>query len=269
MHPIERLRYVARAKGGDQRLVVRETASALRGLGLDTAGLLVACRRIVERHPASGPLWWLCSSVLAAPDPMVAASRLAAELEADPTPDVLVDVLPADATVCLIGWPDLIGEAILRRGDLTALAVDAGGEGAAFVRRLERADVAAEVVEPAGVASAVLHADVVLIEALAASPTDVVATCGSRAAASVGYTSEVPVWLVVGAGRCLPEATLGEMAARITDLARPWHAEAEAVPTALASHLVRPDGLTALGDRSSSLAAECPPAPELFRASPV
>ena len=35
MHPIERLRYVARSHGGDQRLLVRETAGALSGLGLD------------------------------------------------------------------------------------------------------------------------------------------------------------------------------------------------------------------------------------------
>ncbi len=63
MHPIERLRYVARASGGDQRMLVRETAGALRGLGFDPAGLVVACRRIVERHPNSGPMWWLCATV--------------------------------------------------------------------------------------------------------------------------------------------------------------------------------------------------------------
>ena len=105
MHPIERLRYVARASGGDQRMLVRETAGALRGLGFDPAGLVVACRRIVERHPTSGPMWWLCASVLAAADPYRCAASLADDLEADPTPDVLVEALPDDATVCVVGGP--------------------------------------------------------------------------------------------------------------------------------------------------------------------
>ena len=92
-------------------MLVRETAGALRGLGFDPAGLVVACRRIVERHPSSGPLWWLCASVLAAPDPYRCAAALADDIEMDPTPDLLVDALPDDATVCVVGWPDLIGEA--------------------------------------------------------------------------------------------------------------------------------------------------------------
>src|ERR1700755_1982932 len=114
VHPIERLRYVARASGGDQRMLVRETAGAIRGLQFEPAGLVVACRRIVERHPTSGPLWWLCSSVLAATEPFAVASELADRIEEDPTPDVLIDLLPADATVCVLGWPDLAGEAVLR-----------------------------------------------------------------------------------------------------------------------------------------------------------
>ena len=125
VHPIERLRYLARSSGADPRVMVRETAAALRGLGIDPAGLVVACRRIVERHPTSGPLWWLCAHMLTAADPYATARRLADEIDADLTPDVLIDSLPADATVCVVGWPDLAGEAILRRGDIRVLAIDA------------------------------------------------------------------------------------------------------------------------------------------------
>ena len=70
MHPIERLRYVARSSGADQALLVRETAGALAGLGFDPPGLVTACRRILDRHLASGPLWWLCARVLTANDPL-------------------------------------------------------------------------------------------------------------------------------------------------------------------------------------------------------
>src|SRR3954447_19685832 len=107
MHPIERLRYVARSSGGDQRMLVRETAGALRGLGFDPAGLPVACRGIVERHPNSGPLWAVCGSVRARADPYRGGAALAGAIEMGPTPGRLVDGLPDGATVCIVGWPDL------------------------------------------------------------------------------------------------------------------------------------------------------------------
>ena len=69
MHPIERLRYVARSSGAPQEVLVRETAGALAALGFDAAGLVTACRRILDRHPVSGPLWWLCARVLTSNDP--------------------------------------------------------------------------------------------------------------------------------------------------------------------------------------------------------
>ena len=91
MHPIERLRYVARARGADAESLVRETAGALRGLGLDTAGLVVACRRIVERHPTCGPLWWLCARMLTSSDPMAASRVAIEEIECVATVDRLID----------------------------------------------------------------------------------------------------------------------------------------------------------------------------------
>lgn len=268
MHPIERLRYVARASGGDQRMLVRETAGALRGLGFDPAGLVVACRRIVERHPTSGPMWWLCASVLAAPDPYRCAAELADLIEADPTPDVLVDALPDNATVCVVGWPDLIGEALLRRGDATVLAVDCdddSGGSAAFVRRLQRADVEAEIVPAAGVAAAVLVSDVVVVEALAATATELLATAGSRALASVAYCAEVPVWAVVGRGRILPPPLFEAMTLRLDDVRVPWEADAETVPLALFHWLGGPGGVAPMAE--STFQPECPMSHELLRSS--
>lgn len=273
MHPIERLRYVARSSGDDQRMLVRETAGALRGLGFDPAGLVVACRRIVERHPHSGPMWWLCASVLAAPDPYRCAAALADDLEADPTPDVLVDALPDAATVCVVGWPDLIGEALLRRGDATVLAVDTSDLGygdsgmgsSAFVRRLQHADVDAEVVPAAGLGAAVLASDVVVIEALAACGSELLAAAGSRALASVGYCSEVPVWAVVGRGRCLPPALFEAMGSRQAEHRVPWDAPAEAVPLGLSHWTVGPQGVVPSPD--ATLAPECPMSYELLRSS--
>ena len=54
MHPIERLRYVARVGGVDQGELVREASSALGGFGSDVGGLIVSCRRLLDRHPTAG-----------------------------------------------------------------------------------------------------------------------------------------------------------------------------------------------------------------------
>lgn len=265
MHPIERLRYIARTSGVDQRTLVAETADALRALRTDPAGLVVSCRRIVERHPTSGPLWWMSAHLLTSTDPASTARELAGHIELDPTPDLLVDALPDNATVCVLGWPDLAGEAVLRRGDLQVLAVDALDQGSAFVRRLQRNDVEAEVVEPSGIAAAVMHSDVVLVEALAAGPRQVLAVRGSLAAASVGYCAEVPVWAVVGRGRRLPERAFDQLASAAASARRPWYAETEAVPLALASTIADDSGPRPLGDEP--LVAECPLAPELLHAA--
>lgn len=53
MHPIERLRYVAHAIGADPATLVSETELALRDLQNEPAGLVLACRRILERHPTA------------------------------------------------------------------------------------------------------------------------------------------------------------------------------------------------------------------------
>src|SRR5437660_12821098 len=99
MHPIERLRYVARADGAGPSLLVREAAGALAGFADDPAALVTACRRLVDRHPTAGPMWWLAARVLAADDPGMEAWSSAQVLDDDVTPSVLADHLPADATV--------------------------------------------------------------------------------------------------------------------------------------------------------------------------
>jgi hypothetical protein len=245
--------------------MVGETASALRGMGVDPAGLVIACRRIIERHPTSGPLWWLCAHMLTAPDPYVTARRLAEEIDSDPTPEVLIDSIPTDITVCVVGWPDLAGEAIVRRGDIRVLAIDADDQAGSFVRRLDRADVAADVIEPGGVAAAVLAADLVIVEALATSSSELIAARGSRAAASVAYCSEVPVWAVSGIGRCLPERALLSLVERIGDVRAPWLAEADVMPLALFSHVATANGVVTIDE--ATMVAECPLAHELLHTS--
>jgi hypothetical protein len=210
-------------------------------------------------------LWWLCASLLAANDPFRAAWGLADLIDDDPTPNHLLQLLPDDATVCVVGWPDLIGEALLRRGDTNVLVIDANDEGSRLVRRLERVDVQAETVPAAGVAAAVTASDLVLIEADAAGTDGALCSLGSHAAAAVAYCSEVPVWLVAGHGRRLPEQMWRAMCQRLSAAGDGWHHDVEVVPLAMMVAVLGPNGLAEAD--ANAMSAECPMAHELLRMS--
>ena len=192
---------------------------------------MAACRRIVDRHPTSAPLWWLCARVLTSPDGQREAWDAVDEIEGDRTAAELAFALPEDATVCVIGWPELVGDALPPRGDVEVLAVDSLGEGSGLVRRLVQAGIDAVDVPTSGLGAAVCSSDVLLLEAVAVGPTGFVAVSGSLAAATVARHAEVPVWLAAGVGRMLParmwDAVAGRRATRAAD---PWDLDEEVVP---------------------------------------
>jgi translation initiation factor 2B subunit (eIF-2B alpha/beta/delta family) len=262
MHPIERLRYVARATGYPQGMVVEEAARALATFTSDPQGLVTACRRLVSRQPASAPLVWLCARVLTAGDPRAEIRDALDELERDRTDAELAHALPDDATVLVLGWPEVVAEALPRRGDLEVLVVDVLSEGSGLVRRLLQSDVDAIDVPVAGLGAAAAEADVVVLEAGAVAPTEFLAVSGSRAAAAVARHAEVPVWLVAGVGRLLPERMWGPIRQRVlTD--ESWDADDEAVPLGLVDRIVGPDGPREVADALRR--TDCPVAPELFK----
>ena len=263
MHPIERLRYVARSSGAAQEVLVRETAAALAALGFDPPGLVTACRRILDRHPVSAPLWWLSARVLTANDPMDEAWIAADEITADRTGEHLAWELPDEGTVTVLGWPDVVGEALVRRGDLEVLVVDALGEGSGLVRRLLHADVDAMDVPAAGLGAAVAASDVVLLEASAIGPDGFVSIAGSRAAAAVGRTSDVQVWVAGGVGRLLPTRMWTALAGRLDTMGDPWELDDELVPLEGIERIATPDGVLSVVDALKRI--DCPIAPELFR----
>lgn len=265
MHPIERLRYVARASGADQELLVRESAAALAGLGVDPAGLVTACRRIIDRHVTSAPLWWLCARVLTAAEPASEGWDAADEIAADPTGSELAAALPDDAQVCCVGWPAVIGEAIVRRGDAQVLVIDSLGEGSGLARRLRRADVFADEVAPSGLGAAVVWSQLVLLEASAVGPDGFIGVAGSRAAAAVARHAGVPVWLVAGVGRLLPGSMWEALVRRFDEHGDPWANDDELVPLDLIDRLCGPAGPEPVADGLRR--TDCPVTPELFRAT--
>ena len=86
----------------------------------------------------------------------------------------------------------------------------------------------------------------------------------------MAYAAEIPVWLVVGRGRCLPDQVFDVVVERAVAAADvPWRAEAEALPLGLCSDVVRD---VARFDRETAvtvLDAGVPGRPELLRVSPM
>jgi translation initiation factor 2B subunit (eIF-2B alpha/beta/delta family) len=255
VHPIERLRYVARADGAGPSVLGREAAGALASFAEDPVALVTACRRLVERHPTAGTVWWLAARVLTAS--AADAWRAAEELEDDPTSSVLAASLPDDAAVLVIGWPELVSDALRRRGDLEVLVAESAADqsGTAFARRLRNAGVDAIEIPDAGIGAAAADVDIVLLEATAMGPDGFVAAAGSRAAAAVAQHAGVPVWVVAGVGRMLPGPLWEALAHRMDDGEDdPWDAADEVVPLDLADEVKGPHERTA-----------CPVAPELLK----
>lgn len=266
MHPMERLRSVARAEGAGPGRVAREAAGALTGLGGDTMSLVTACRRLIERHPAAGPVWWLASRVLCSSDPVDEAWRAAAELEADCTSAALAAALGEESTVVLVGWPEQAVDGVGRRGDIHVLLVSSEGESSGLSRRLAAAGTQVQDVSDAGLAAAVAGSDVVVLEATALGPGRFVAAPGSHAAAAVAHEAGVSVWLVAGVGRAVPARLWASLEASLEgSTTPPWERDHEFVSIALCDVIVGHEGPNSV--RNGPPPSECPVAPELLRPS--
>lgn len=262
MHPVERLRYVARATGYPQGVVVTETARALASFAGDPQGLVTSCRRMVQRQPGSAPLVWLCARALTAPDPRAEIRAALDEFDGDRTGVELAFALPDDARVVVLGWPEIVGTALPRRGDVEVRVVDVHQEGGGLVMTLVDNDVDALDVPLAGLGAAVATADLVLLEAAAVAPSEFLGISGSLAAASVARSVGVPVWVVAGVGRMLPDRMWQPMRERVlTD--EPWDADDEVVSLDLVDRIVGPTGVLEVADALRRI--DCPVATELFK----
>lgn len=261
MHPIERLRWVARAPEGDAAMVTVEAAGALATFADEPLGLVTACRRLISRRPECGPLWWLAARVLCAMDPELESALAAAEIEDDPTAEVLAGALPGGTVVCA-GWPEQSVAALAGRDPETSglVVVSRERRGHYWIDRVfDGIDLELVSPEPpAGhQAEAVGRAALILVEAEAVGPNGFVAPRGARALAAAGRAASRPVWLVAGVGRALPGSLYDALVAGLGDL--PF----EALPLSLVDEVATPTGLVepALAGRRPS----CPVAHELLR----
>ncbi len=125
VHPIERLRYVARAGWAPPAVLAAEAAWALGDLAMhEETAVVPACRRLLDRHPGCGPLWWVSARILTAGDAVEEAERCVDALESDPTSDLLHEDLGAARRTVRHG-----GVGDVASADVVVVEVDAIGPG--------------------------------------------------------------------------------------------------------------------------------------------
>jgi hypothetical protein len=241
MHPMERLRAVARAGGAPEDVVLREAASALVAVADDPRALRTACRRMVGRQRDSAPVVWVAARMMVAAEPRAEAGRILDELRRDATARELAAALPDDATVLVIGVSDPVVGALARRGDLEVLLASSveGAWGLSIELAGEATRVADIPGEGLGAAAAV--ADLVVLDAAVVGPDAVLVPLGSLGAAAVAHHHGRPVWVVAGAGRWLPGSMFDRFVGRRSDDAA-WDRPDELVPRSLVDLLLGPGG---------------------------
>jgi hypothetical protein len=262
VHPIERLRYVARAGHTDPTMVAVEAALALADLPDEPGVLLTSVRRLIDFHPSCGPLWWVAAHVLVADDPVLAVDLVVEQLDDDPTPERLAEAVRAPdggrQIVVVLEATDQVARGV---GAVSSCEVRVVGEHPGLRRAV--ATMGSYVEDVTGWSSseipAVLEgARLVIIEASAAGPAGIVAAAGARRLADAAAKSSVPVWCVAGVGRTLPPRMFGALVARVEAMP-----EVELVPVESLALVIGPDGATA--PATALAGTDCPSPPELFR----
>lgn len=262
MHPIERLRWIARAESEPAASLGSEAAWTLGELAeSEPTALLTACRRLLDRHPACGPLWWVSARLAAADDPLEAGRRAAAELCSDPTSDRVGRELRTSFTagdvVALTAPLELLLPALEASKPYPLRVVSSPWS-------LRRCMQALTVVTSSDVTGwspgeeneALRGAGVLLVEVLAVGPKGALGTPGVAAVLQAAREAAVPAWAVIGVGRALPERLFEAASERAGDGA---------------DHLDLDDFALAIGPDLTGAAATvaaqvtCPPGPELLR----
>jgi hypothetical protein len=181
------------------------------------------------------------------------------EIKNDPTIKSLRDAVPQDAVVCVVGWPTTVLNALASRGDVKLFVVESKGDGDAAVERLISMDVDATLVQFEELSRVIGSCDILIVESLAAGPTDVLCSPGSHAVAALGYCLQKPVWLVMACGTRLPAPLWSAMTS--SDAVN----EIDLLSSSLFSRVISKDGIS--DDLSQPFVAECPPTTELLRHS--
>lgn len=202
VHPIERLRYVARAGDEEPVLLAEEAALGLGAMSFDRRALVPASRRLLEAHPSCGPLWWVVAHLLVADDVRAAVNQALDELALDPTPEELAAGFPAGAVITS-GLGSISLSAVSLRPDIEVHLLGPHRSLRSALRSLD-GEVQASGFSPEEIDEALEDAQLVLVEALGAGPSGCILSESDARLVEEGAKAGLVIWAVVGAGRLLP-----------------------------------------------------------------
>jgi|GEM_PF-1758110 len=191
MHPIERVRSLARASWLDPVSVTAEAIDAIsdayRWMGDEVA--VSIGRRLLAWHPFAAPLWYSVSEMLQAPFPEERAQELTNDLLRNTLLEKLTAALPNDGTIGVIGegfW--------IRR--LVKAEKNAERHARSSPRTEKTTRTFLPVYEKSSTAPKYSEEDpfCILVEAMAIGP-DSVFVC---APTTIFEQNKLPIWLVAG-----------------------------------------------------------------------
>ena len=283
MHPIERLRWIARAEGESSSTLAVEAAYSLAELARhDPAAVVTACRRLLDAHPRAGPIWWAASRILGAADLDAEAYELSRLLAGDETPQWLASGLvelssrdgrsdPGPTVVVASPLEELAQvvdclEASAFAGSLSVRLVGLAPSVRSDLAHLDAAGIDAAGFSLDEISPALDGADLVVVGVLGASPGGAAVTSDAAlvieaaqrderaSTAGGGLRWRAQVWGVAGVGRVLPRILVLELARKAGD-------GAEILSPGLFDLVAGPFGLEE--PARSFERSTCPPATEL------
>lgn len=210
MHAIERLRSIARAGEIEPTELACEAAFALAGLSGDRRALVASCRRLLEFHPHVGALWWVCAQLIESLDLHHCAASLVDQLEQDASIDELFS-LPSTEDCLVAESSRQIVRALHDRVDLPVRLVG-DGRGLRLGMRFFQDSVApVKAYQVTEIEHAFRDATLVVIEALAVSRSGLLVSEAAACLVEQAQIHELPVVVLAGVGRVLPDALFGAM----------------------------------------------------------
>lgn len=260
MHPIERLRWLARAHGESAATLATEVAWTLADLAVDEPHALVtACRRLLDSHVAVAQLWWVSATVLVAADPAEAARQVVEELCDDPTALVLAAALgvavPGGGIIAVTTPADTVRDAVARRPDVAVRVLGSLPQLHGEVRSFGTVSDQATGWELDEACRAVDGASLAIVEVIAAGPDGMLVSPDALPLIESARAASVPCWAVAGVGTMLNSQLMRELGRRAADRVR-------LVAPGSFELMVGPEGGAAPNEATARVA--CPQAPELL-----
>lgn len=223
VHPMERLRYLARANDVPQQLLVEEAAAALSSVAHEHHALVMSCRQMLSHHPTSGALVALAARMLTSDDARQEAWRVVEEVHSDLTTEHLIDSFPSPSAVYVSGWSEHLDAVLAGRPDVRPTG------------RLE-------------------DADILLVDADAGGPFWFLAPMGVNRVVAAARAEGLKCWAVAAYGSVLPKQLFDAASDRAGDLG-------EVLELSDFDMVIGPDGPQRVAGRP--LASSCPLAAEL------